>query len=443
MQKVTQLIIFLLTIYCSATAAPNKKISTDPLDLVITKAIEDKFFPGAQIVVGNKEGVIFSKSYGYMDYSSADKVQSETLYDLASCTKALATTLAIMKLVDADSISLETPICELIELSDTLEFRDVKVKELLYHTAGFLPGVAISTALVKPLDQEVSLFTRRMSETNPYIYDTSYYVAKDIVYDSTYINHCGGDNYTKLADELYLDRSFNIKLDSMIMAAYRPAQRGVHRYSDLNFYLLQKVIENKSLMSLDNYIETIYDEMKLSNIGFKPLEWSDSSNICPTEYDVLIRRDTIRGIVHDDLACVQGGVGGNSGLFGSANSVAQICGMFLRGGLDYNDKRIVDSMTIANFTQIKRSPTSKKSVYSLGFTKIDSEDRPYTPQSYGHSGYTGTYFWIDPLKDIYVVMLTNRVHPTRTNKNFNPEYRAKIWELITSIFVDNYTLMDR
>lgn len=428
MKKIIILATMLLAAFSTVSAQ-----KTDSLDRFINQAIRDGFFPGAQLVVGNKSGVIYSKNYGYMDYSKRVPVTDSTLYDLASCTKVCATTLSVMRLVDEGKLSVETPIGEILEFPDSIQFGDVKVKELLYHNSGFLAGVSVAASLMKSAHEDIPLLARRHSADHPHHFDTSYYTAKDIVYDSIYISKTVAADKIQISRELYLDKSYYPKLDSMVWAAYRPKQRGRHVYSDLNFYLLQQIIEKITETSLDKYASTIYEQMGLTNIGYKPMEWSSLDRICPTECDVMLRRDTIRGFVHDDLACVMDGVCGNAGLFSTASSVAKICGMFLRGGVDYNGERIVESESVANFSKIVRSPYNS-SVYGLGFTKINSKTRPYTAESYGHSGYTGTYMWIDPTKDIYVVILTNRTFPTRTNKNFGPDFRSDMWEVAMSAF---------
>ncbi len=428
MKKIIILASILLTWVSSSYAQ-----KTDTLDRFINKAIEDGFFPGAQLVVGNKNEILYSNTYGYMDYSKQVPVTDSTLYDLASCTKVCATTLSVMRLIDEGQLSVETPIAEILEFPDSIQFGAVKVKELLHHTSGFLAGVPVAASLMQPASEDVSLFARRKSEANPYHFDTSYYSAKDIIRDSIYISESEGENRIKISRELYLDKSYYTKLDSMVWAAYRPKQRGRHVYSDLNFYLLQQIIEKITKTSLDKYASEVYDKMELTDIGFKPQEWSSIERICPTECDVMLRRDTIRGFVHDDLACVMDGVCGNAGLFSTATSVAKICGMFLREGVAYNQERIVTSQSVKAFSKIVRSPYNS-SVYGLGFTKIDSKTRPYTADSYGHSGYTGTYMWIDPSKDIYVVILTNRTFPSRTNKNFGPDFRSDMWEVAMKAF---------
>lgn len=421
------IITTLLAITIISTATASRTEIIDSLDTFINGAIKEHYFPGAQLVIGNSKGVIYSQSYGYTDYNRTRKIDNSAIYDLASCTKVLATTLSVMRLIDEEKLTLTTRLDEVLDLADTLQFGDLTMAELLYHNSGFLPGVSIGPTLVKSTDETIPIFSRDKTDNNPYCYDINYYAAKDIIYDSLYISHEAGNNKIKIANNLYIDKSYHTKLDSMICAAYRPTQRGRHRYSDLNFYLLQKVIEKRTSSPLDSLTNELYGEMQLSNIGFLPTKWSDMERICPTEYDVLLRRDTIRGIVHDELACIQGGVGGNAGLFGAAEDVAQICNMFLRNGLDSYNKRIINAETLKEFTKFRRN--SSGSTFGLGFTKIDSKKLPYKPESFGHTGYTGTFMWIDPTKDIYVVLLTNRVHPTRTDKKYDSKYRARIWEL--------------
>lgn len=429
MHRFTLIIYMLFAI--STQAFAQGKVTTDSLDRYINHAIENQFFPGAQVVIGDSNGIKFSKSYGYMDYSNSKLVTDSTLYDVASCTKVCATTLAVMTLIDDGRLTAQTRIDEIIELPDTIKFGDIRIEELLYHTAGFRPFVSVAFSLSKSAHEGVHLLSRKQSEANPYPFDDRYFAAKDILYDPKYVSHCSGENRIKIAKDLYVDKEYHKILDSLVYAAHNSEQRGRHIYSDLSFYMLQKVVEKVSRTTLDSYTQHIYDQMNLQNIGYKPLSWSHAENICPTEYDALFRRDTMRGLVHDELACVLGGVGGNAGLFSSANNIAQICAMFLRGGVDYNGEQIVKGQTVDAFTKFERGV--KKSIYALGFTKVDNKDLPYTPQSYGHTGYTGAYMWIDPDKDIYVVMLSNRVHPTRGNKKFNGEYRGKLWEIATAI----------
>ncbi|MFR9602686.1 MAG: serine hydrolase [Rikenellaceae bacterium] len=439
MVRITLLLSLLLSL---STTLRGQNFSLEVVDRYIDSAITQRYFPGAQLVIGNKEGVYYSKSYGYLDYTQRTPVDESTIYDLASCTKVLATTLATMTLIEEGKISLDTKIGDVIEGADTLEFADVMVKNLLYHESGFRPGVGVSTSLVRSADKDVPLLARSESETNPYLFDTRYYVAKNITYDSTYVHGFSGRGGVRISKNHYLDiDNYRIKLDSMITAAYNPKRKGYYTYSDLNIYFLQKIIEKVTATSLDKYIASIYQKMNISTLGFNPKKWYDIEKIAPTEFDPLFRRDTVRGVVHDELAFVQGGVCGNAGLFGSAQSVAEICGMFLRGGTDYHGNKVVNNSTIDLFTRPKKY--SSGAFHGLGFDKLDPNKFPYPSESYGHTGFTGTYFWIDPTSDLYVILLTNRINPSRTNRNLNGEYRSKMWEMIERINHNNQLYVER
>ncbi len=425
-----RIIILLLMLLCrSVVVAQSYGLSpqaVDSIDTYINSAIKDEYFPGAQLVVGNSDGLIYSKSYGYLDYSKRSPVNRATLYDLASCTKVLATTFAVMTLVDEDRLSLNARVGDLLGGEDSLSYAGVRVQNLLYHNSGFRSGVGVIKALVHSSNEDTPLMVKRQSEDNPYIYDGNFFIAKYINYDEHYVspNGCGA----RIASELYLTSDFTNKLDSMVYAAYNPARFGRYTYSDLNFYVLGKIVERVTSLPLSEYVASLYERMNLRDLGFNPLSWSNLSRIAPTECDMLLRRDTVRGVVHDELAFVLGGVSGSAGLFGSAESVAEMCAMFLRGGVDYGCNDIIQTSTVEQFTKAKWFEHG--GVRALGFDKIDPKNRPYPIDSYGHTGFTGTYLWIDPTKDIYVVLLTNRVHPSRANRKLSGDYRADLWNMV-------------
>ncbi|MFR9559318.1 MAG: serine hydrolase [Rikenellaceae bacterium] len=376
--------------------------------------------------MGNSDEVIYSKSYGYLDYSRRVPVESATLYDLASCTKALATTFAVMTLVDEARLSLDATVGELLEGGDSFSYSNVRVHNLLHHNSGFSSSVGVARALVQSKSSSIPLIARKRSSKNPYLFDDNYFIARYTIYDPTYVS----PQYrgVQIAKGAFLNRDFNVKLDSMICAAYNPEQLGIYRYSDLNFYVLGKIVERITQKPLDKYVGELYSRMCVNDLGFKPLEWSDVERIAPTECDMLLRRDTVRGVVHDELAFVQGGVCGGAGLFGSAESVAQVCAMFLRGGIDYCGNDMIRTSTLEHFTLAKHFDSG--GIHALGFDKVNPDKRPYAAESYGHAGFTGTYFWVDPTRNIYVVLLTNRVHPTRANRKLTGDYRAELWQMV-------------
>ncbi|MFI3315727.1 MAG: serine hydrolase [Rikenellaceae bacterium] len=429
------LLIFLtciLTLNSFATNKTLKKSSIKTIDSCMNAAIKEHIFPGAQMIVGNKEGVIFNQNYGNLDYTNNETVNDQTLYDLASCTKIFATTLAVMRLIDEQKLSLTTKISDVIEGADTMPYARVMIKDLLYHGSGFSPTVSVARSLVKSANEKIPLISTTKTANNPYCFDTKQYICKDIAYDTTYLTTSKLPGSIKISSSLYLKEGYKLKLDTMINEAYNIKKYGYYSYSDLNFYFLQKIIEATTACSINEYVQSIYEQMGIKNIGYNPLSWSESDMIAPTEYDVLFRRDTLRGIVHDEMACIQGGMAGHAGLFASATTLSELCQMFINNGVAANGERIISTETLATFTKVKTYASGV--VRGLGFDKMNPTKTSYTSASYGHTGYTGTYFWIEPNQDFYVILLTNRVHPTRANKKLTANFRSFLWEVVESNF---------
>lgn len=396
------------------------------IDQYINDAIEAKAFPGAQLIIGDSSGIVYAKNYGYLDYEHKDTVTDNNLYDLASCTKVMATTLAIMKLVGDQQIFLSDKLGDLVPRFRNTAVANLTLSQLLTHTSGMKAGISLSAELVEPAN-EGTLFSYRKDELHPYRVDSRLYINKDIKYNASFITTKREENTRPITDKLFIRTDFDPILDSMIIASYTPSRRGTYRYSDLNFYFIQQIIEERTGETLDNYVKKIYHALNLFDIGYNPLDWKPKEYIAPTECDYLMRRDTIRGYVHDELAAVLGGVSGNAGLFANAKSMAVICQMLLKKG-EYKGCEIIKPEIVEKFTA-SQIPGGR--IYrGLGFDKQNPASTPYSKESYGHSGFTGTYFWIDPANNMYVILLTNRVYPTRVNNLLNSDFRSKLWTQI-------------
>lgn len=394
------------------------------IDRAITGAISSKVFPGAQVVVGDSTGVVYSNCYGYSDYSKREAITMDEVYDLASCTKVLSTTVAIMRLMDEGALKLDMTVGGIIDRFSDSPFKSLTLRQLLTHTTGFKPVLPIVYSLVHSADSTVSLTSSKARATHPYYFDRNLYVCQNIEYDTTYIALKPAEGYLQICENLFIDSRYSQKMDSMIYAAFQAEKRGSYRYSDVNFYLLQQIVECVSMKSLDRLVAEIYQEMGLESIGYLPLKWKERSLIAPTECDMLFRRDTLRGYVHDEMASVLGGVAGHAGLFGNAECVAAMCQMFLKGG-EYNGKRILSKEIVEKFTS---AALSGRVFRGLGFDKMNPATSVYSSESYGHTGFTGTYFWVDPAANRFLVILTNRVHPSRSNKKYTSSLRADLWE---------------
>lgn len=418
------LILTLFSFTSKAEEPTAPKAVLNKIDQYINKGIDIKAYPGAQLMIGNKNGILYSHNYGKFTYDNSHNVDNNDLYDLASCTKIMASTLAVMRLVSENKLSLDNTLGTLVPHYSTSQVSNLTLKSLLTHTTGMKAFIGVSNMLEEPVDSTIKLFTYKKDDAHPYLVDANTYAARNICYRKEYITQTPDSATKQISANLFIKPCFNAVLDSAVVNNYNPLRSGRYRYSDLNFYFIQKIIEEKTGLSLDKYVATIYDELNIQNMGYNPLEWKPKSYIAPTEWDGMFRRDTIQGYVHDEFAAALGGISGNAGLFSNASSMGVICQMFLNKGL-YNDKQILKPEVVEQFTKSQIPGTS--AYRGLGFDKQNPAGSPYSGASYGHTGFTGTYFWIDPELDIYVILLTNRVYPTRTNRTLNADFRKELW----------------
>lgn len=423
---ISAFILIAASFTCNAEEPMAPEAILNKIDLYLTRGVNIKAYPGAQLVIGTKSGTLYSHNYGKFTYDNSRNVTDSDLYDLASCTKIMSTTLGLMRLVSNNKLSLDATLGALVPRYNNTQVSHLTLKSLLTHTTGMKAFIAISRMVVEPADSTIKLFTYKKDEAHPYLVDINTYAARNIRYRSEYITTTPDSTTKPISGRLFINPCFNSVLDTAVINAYNPLRSGKYRYSDLNFYFLQQIIEQQTGTTLDKYVATIYDELNIQDIGYNPLEWKPKSYIAPTEWDGMFRRDTIQGYVHDEFAAALGGISGNAGLFSNASSMGVICQMFLNRGF-YNGKQIIRPEVVDLFT---KSQIPGSSVFrGLGFDKQNPAGSPYSSASYGHTGFTGTYFWVDPELDIYVILLTNRVYPTRTNKILNGDFRKELWTM--------------
>jgi CubicO group peptidase (beta-lactamase class C family) len=353
-------ILFSILIFCS-TLSYNQDIHS--LDSLINSGIENKLFPAASVIIGNKTDILYHKAFGRQTYESGSPPAEVTsMFDLASVTKAYGTNLCIMKLIDEDLLELDDPVSIYLPEYSHYPKSEITIKNLLLHDSG-LP---------------------------------SYYSPKE------------GE-----LREVILDSVRNKPL------VYETGTRTI--YSCLNFITLMLVVEKITSKTLQEYYRINFVEpMELTATMFTPGE-NYRQRCMPSSSE-------LQGVVHDPLARGLEGQSGNAGLFSSSGDLSVICQMLLNGGR-HNGKKILSEETIELFS--KRN--SDKSTRALGFdTKADtgysSAGTLFSNISFGHTGYTGTSIWIDPDREIYAVLLTNRVYPDdkASIKNFRAEVHDTI-----------------
>lgn len=359
--------------------------------------------PGGQIYVMHKGKEIYKNSFGRHTYSSQSRVVKNTdIYDLASVSKILGTTLALMKLKDAGMISLTDKVGDYITLGDYNTVSNITISQLLTHEAGLTPFIP---------------FFERFNDSNFF----NYFRTKPEANFST-----------QVANDLYIRDDYK---DTMWYETTHKDRKGEgrYKYSDLSMYILQKIIETASGLSLDQYLYSqLYKPMGLE-LCYNPTEKIKLERIAPTEYDVKFRLQQVHGFVHDQGCALYGGVCGHAGLFGKAEDVAKIMQMLLDGG-SYKGKQFIKPETISLFTS-QQNPNSRR---GLGFDKPSVDNLSSSPTSplcsfatFGHTGFTGTCAWADPFNELVFVFLSNRVYPDANNKKLA---RGKYRERLQSLF---------
>ena len=394
------------------------------IDSMMNHALEKGFFPGAQIIVGTGDFNLISKNYGYHDYTKKQLVKTGDVFDLASMSKVLGATLVTMRLVGENKIKLTDQVGKIVPFYKNTAIADLTLFELLTHTSGLTPSITFYQALLSTPDNS-PLLSSQKSEQYVESFDNMY-VNKNIVYDSKYLVFEPKQNWIQIYKNMWLNPEFYPSVYERIAKA-NTNPRGKYLYSDLNLLLVKQMIEAKTGSKLDQLTNEIYTELGISKIGYNPLKWTSIENVMPTELDNFFRKDTIKGYVHDEAAAIFGGVSGNAGLFANAESIAVICKMLMNNG-NYKGKQILKSKVVKEFTD---SPLAKEGIYrGLGFDKR-KPDEFFKANDFGHTGFTGTFFFMNRDTNRFLIILTNRVNPTRTNRlMYKDDFSTKIWRQI-------------
>ncbi|MDQ6472466.1 serine hydrolase [Flavobacterium sp. LHD-80] len=417
------LVFFGINVYSQKKSFDEKRNEVY-IDSMMTNALEKGFFPGAEIIVGNKDAVLISKNYGFHDYSKKQPVKSDDVYDLASMSKVLGATLVTMRLVGDGKMNLKDKVGDVVAVYKDTPIADLTLFELLTHTSGLKASITFYQSLLSTPDG-LPLLSKDKSDIYPDLFDTMY-VNKNIIYDANYLSFTPKENWVQVYKNMWINPEFYKTVYAQIATANTNV-RGKYVYSDLNLLLVKQMIEAKTGLKLDQLAKEIYSELGISKIGYNPLKWTSEENVMPTELDNFFRKDTIKGYVHDEAAAIFGGVSGNAGLFANAQSISVICQMLLNNG-KYKGKQILKAKVVKEFAE---SPLAKEGIYrGLGFDKR-KPDEFFKANDFGHTGFTGTFFFMNPDNNRFLIILTNRVNPTRTNRlMYKDDFSAKIWRQI-------------
>ncbi|GAB3941928.1 glycoside hydrolase family 3 N-terminal domain-containing protein [Spirosoma harenae] len=386
------------------------------IDAIAQNAVKNHVVPGCEILVARKGKVVYSKNFGALTYSAgAEKVTDETLYDLASLTKVLATLQSVMVLYDRKQIDLgQKASFYLPELRNTNK-QNITLQDLLWHQSGMVSYYPTSWDRTRKPGGGLK---------------AEYYSA---THDTLHTLQIAP---TLWAVPALKDSVWKWVVQSPMSKKIDEAGRPAYVYSDLNFLTLQKIVERVSKQPLDKFVtENVYKPLGLHQLGFTPLQRLPNPQCAPTEQDTYYRNQLLVGTVHDQMAAVQGGISGHAGLFGNARDIATLLQMNLQKGL-YGEQRILNPMTVPYFTQT----LSNRSHRALGWDKPNAESpssvymaSQVSPRSFGHTGFTGNVVWVDPDEELIFVFLSNRIYPTAGNNSINTtKLRRRIHEVIYS-----------
>ena len=374
------------------------------IDSIAISGIRAKAYPGCQILVAKDGNIVYNRCYGHQTYDEESPLMdTATLYDLASLTKVTATTLAVMKLVDAGKITLNSKLSRYLPYLKHTDKSNITVLQALSHIA-------------------------RLKA-----FDSYWKGATDG--DNLYIGANPPQGYTAIGDSIYIKESYRSNLLKQI--ADSPLQKKTqYLYSDLGFILLADLVQQVSGQSIDIFMQQhFYGPLQMTSTCFQPLAHGvDPQRIAPTEIDKTFRNQLLRGYVHDPNAAAMGGVSGHAGLFSTANDLFKLCQMMLDSG-SYNGTQYITSSTFNTFNS--RHFVKQNNRRALGFDKpfINGRSTHIDPMasqsSFGHTGFTGTMIWIDPQYGLVYIFLSNRVHPTATpNRLASMNIRTDIQQLI-------------
>ena len=375
------------------------------IDTIIQEMFDKNAAPGCQVLAAKNGKIFFQKSYGYHTPDKKKKVSDNDVYDVASVTKILATTISLMKLHDENKLNLREPLKKYLPQLDTTNKGGLIIEDVLAHHSG-LPGwIAFYENTLEPdsksLDRIDEYFKNEKSDSFPY----------------------------QVCKDLFLRKDWKDSIYTMIYDCDLRDKRD-YRYSDLGFYLFDQMIQRISGKSLDEYVEdTFYGPMGLSRTSYNPLEKLDVEDVVPTEEDNYFRDQVVHGYVHDMGAAMLGGVSGHAGLFSTSRELAVLMQMLLNGG-SYGGKNYIKPQTIEKFA--KRYYKSTRRGLGFDMKELDNEKKPNMAEeassnAFGHLGFTGISVYADPKHDLIYVFLSNRTYPTMKNYKFGKNnYRSRI-----------------
>jgi beta-N-acetylhexosaminidase len=377
------------------------------IDSIAEDGIEKKAFPGCVILAAKDGKVFYNKSFGYHTYSNKERTLTSDIFDMASITKIEASTMVLMKLYDEGKLDLDKHLEDYLPYLKHTNKAHIIIRDLLAHQARLKAWIPFYKSTIRNGKADTSIYHKVASTKYPF----------------------------RVADSLYIRRDYPDSIMQQIINSPLNKKKE-YLYSDMGFYFMMKIVEKISGLSFESFLQqNFYDPLGMGYTAFNPRLHFNMKSIVPTEIDSTWRRQLVHGDVNDQGAAMMGGTCGHAGLFSNAYNLATIMQMLLQNG-EYAGTTYLKPATIVEFTRCQFP--ENKNRRALGFDKPALDAKDVSPccdsassLSYGHSGFTGTYFWVDPVYNIVYVFLSNRVYPDPNNKKLTEmSIRTKIQQVV-------------
>lgn len=388
-------------------AGSMKEKYIERLDSIVLSGIKNKAYPGCQIVVMKDGKMVYDRCFGNFTYNGGKQVQADDLYDIASCTKIFASTLAVMKLYDEGLIDLNQTLSDFFPYLKGNPHGRLKLIDIMTHQAGLKAWVPFFQTTVDSNGPKAEFYSDKIDETHP----------------------------TRVAENLYLVDDYTDRIFDSVSKT--PLGKKKYLYSDMGFYYIPKIVKLITNQNIEDYLrQEYYFPMDLYHICYKPLSHFTRDQIAPTENDTVFRRQLVWGDVHDQVAAMMGGVSGHAGLFSDAHDLAALMQMLLNEGV-YNGRRYLKAETVRYFIKAPFA-ASNDNRRGIGFDKLPinkkgacTASKLGSMQGFGHTGYTGTFVWADPANGSIIIFLSNRVYPdAEPNKLVKTGIRTALHDVI-------------
>ena len=372
-------------------------MSSDSLEVIsriVRQMIREEAAPGCQVLIVKDGRVVYEKAFGHHTYTKEDTVLLTDLYDIASITKVAATTEAVMRLQAEGIIDISKTLGDYLPWLRGSNKENMKITRVMAHHAGLQSWIPFYEKTVK-LDEDSMI----------------------IIQPEAYCDFPSDQYSIPVAGDMYLDVAYRDTIRQQIIKSGLNAD-GTYVYSDLGFIMLAEIIQNLTGKRLDQYVDSVfYKPLGLTRLGYLPLRRFNKHEIVPSEIDEYFRCQELQGDVHDMAAAMMGGVSGHAGVFSDAHDLAVLFQMLMNDGT-YGGMHFIDTTVLHKFTT--RHPMSTRRGIGFDMKELNAEKKVLpsplaSVKTYGHTGFTGTCVWNDPVHQLTFVFLSNRTYPTMRN----------------------------